>query len=174
MEKTFKDCRVVLGTRQPKSLRQHLIRSKFTRSKIVRVTKTGLYHCRRCKYHRIGYVQSCKGFTFGKDSHYKWEYRRSFTCNSRNVIYILVCKRCWKFYIGETKNLKPRTRKHISDIKHPKNSYCRTLAEHLRKCSPRAPQFRIFPIFYVEDRARRKFIEKRLILRFQPPLNVDG
>ena len=64
----------------------------------------------------------------------------------------LVCKRCWKFYIGETKNLKPRTRKHISDIKHPKNSYCRTLAEHLRKCSPRAPQFKIFPIFYVEDR----------------------
>ena len=174
MKKTFKDSRVVLGTRQPKSLRQHLIRSKFTRSKIVRVTRTGLYYCRGCKYHRIGYVQSCKGFTFGKDSQYKWEYKRSFTCNSRNVIYILVCKRCWKFYIGETKNLKPRTRKHISDIKHPKNSYCRTLAEHLRKCSPRAPQFKIFPIFHVEDRARRKFIEKRLILRFKPPLNVDG
>ena len=175
MKKTFKDTRVVLGTRQSKSLRQMLIRSKFSRSKPVRIVKrTGLYFCRGCKYHRIGYIRSCKGFTFGKNSQFKWEYRRSFSCASKNVIYVLICKRCWKFYLGETKDLKPRVRKHISDIKHPKNSYCRVLAEHLRKCSPLAPQFTIFPFLYVEDRARRKFIEKRLIACYRPPLNVDG
>ena len=176
MKKTFKDCRVILGTRQPKPLRQSLIRSKFTRSKpICHKKNPGLYNCRRnCKYHRTGYVRYCKGFSFGKDRQFKWEYTRLFSCDSKNVIYILICKSCWRFYIGETSDLKPRIRKHVSDIKHPKNSYCRVLAEHLRKCSPLTPQFNIFPFLYVDNQARRRFIEKRLILRFQPPLNADG
>ena len=175
MKKTFGNCRVIVGTRQPKSLRQHLIRSKFSRTKKKIVRKIpGLYACRSCKYHRLGYIRPCKIFHFGKDNVFHWEYRRHFTCNAKNVIYILKCKHCWRFYIGETNDLKPRTRKHKSDVKHPKNSNCRVLAEHLRSCHPVGPSFNIFPIMYVDDRSKRKFIEKRLIMYFQPPLNVDG
>ena len=175
MRRVFKDSRIIIGTRQPKSLRQFLIRSKFSRTKNRRkTTQPGLFNCYGCKYHRTGFIKKCKSFVFGKRNQFYWEYRNHFDCNSTNVIYVLKCRRCWKFYIGETKDLKKRTRKHKSDIKHPRNSYCRALAEHLRTCSPVSPQFHIFPILYVKEQGKRRFIEKRMILQFEPPLNLDG
>ena len=173
MKRAFKGCRVITGTRQPKSLRQLLVRSKFSFVRKKKVKQSGLFNCRRgCKYHRTGYIKACQGFTFGKRNQFSWKYTRFFTCDCTNVIYVLKCRKCWRFYIGETKNFKKRVRKHKSDINCPKNSYCRELAEHLRSCSS-SPHFHIFPILYVEDRARRRFIEKRLIQQFQPPLNGD-
>ena len=174
MKNTFKNTKVVIGTRQPKALRNHLIKSKFSKSKITPPKKTsGLFNCRGCKYHRMGYVRACKGFTFGKKNQFQWVYTRYFNCDSKNVIYVLRCKWCWKFYIGETADLKKRIRKHKSDIKHPKNSFCKVLGDHLRKCSP-SPAFIIFPMYYVDEQSRRKFIEKRLINQYKPPLNLDG
>ena len=140
---------------------------------VPRKTSPGLFRCKNCKYHRLGYIQPCSSFSFGKNGKFLWEYRRCFSCNSKNVIYILKCRGCWRFYIGETKDLKPRTRKHKSDIKHPKNSFCRVLSEHLRSCS-RAPHFSIYPVLYVDNQQRRRFIEKRLIQQYQPTLNVDS
>ena len=174
VKKTFKDCRVVIGTRQPKALRRLLIKSRFTRSRIVtRKVSPGLFGCKGCKYHRLGYIRPCKSFTFGKDGKFLWEYRRYFTCNSKNVIYILKCRGCWRFYIGETKDLKQRTRKHKSDVKLPRNSFCRALSEHLRTCS-HAPHFSIYPVLFVDNQQRRRFIEKRLIQQYQPSLNLDN
>ena len=173
MRRAFKDCRVIFGTRQPKSLRKHLIRSKFSFVKKRTTRHSGLFNCRGCKYDRSGFLRACQGFTFGKNNEFHWEYRRFFNCDSCNVIYILKCRHCWKFYIGETCHLKKRTRKHKSDVYHPQNSNCRVLSEHLRKCSS-SPHFQIFPILYVDDKHRRRFIEKRLIKQFQPPLNGDG
>ena len=174
MKKVFKKSRVVFGTRQPKSLRKSFVRSKFSFAKQKKKV-SGLFNCQReCKYHKQGYITPCLTFNFGKKQEFSWVYRRSFDCNAKNVIYVLVCRKCWKFYIGETKDLKKRTRKHKSDIFLPKNSNCRELAEHLRSCSPSAPQFRIFPILYVDDRSKRRFLEGRLIRQFRPPLNGDG
>ena len=34
--------------------------------------------------------------------------------------------------------------------------------------------FYIYPFYHVEDRQRRRFIEKRFIARFKPPLNLGG
>jgi hypothetical protein len=39
------------------------------------------------------------------------------SCNSVNVIYILKCKLCNKFYIGQTNNLKNRINSHLYSIK---------------------------------------------------------
>ena len=174
MKRVFKDCRVIFGTRQPKSLRRLFVRSKFSFKKPRKQKQSGLFNCRRgCKYHRQGYIKPCLFFAFGKRNEFFWEYRRFFDCDSKNVIYVVVCRKCGKFYIGETGDLKVRTRKHKSDISHPKNSYCRELSEHLRSCSS-SPHFRIFPILYVEDRNKRRFIESRLIKQYRPPLNGDG
>ena len=177
MNRVFKNARVIVGTRQPKSLRQLLIRSKFSLNNFKtreKVAQPGLFNCRGCKYHRLGFIKRCQRFSFGKRNQFVWEYRRRFNCSSTNVIYILKCRRCWKFYIGETKDLKKRTRKHKSDVFHPKNSYCRVLSEHLRRCSFASPHFQIFPIMYVKEQSKRRFIEKRLIAQYNPPLNIDG
>ena len=174
MRRVFNNSRVVFGTRQPDSLRKSLVRSKFT---LVKQKKkvSGLFICRQgCTYHTHGYIRPCLNFRFGRKQEFLWEYRRFFDCNAKNVIYVLICRKCWRFYIGETCDLKKRTRKHKSDIRHPKNSNCRELAEHLRACSRSSPEFRIFPMYYVDDRDKRRFLESRLIKQFRPPLNRDG
>lgn len=177
LKKAFSNCTVVMGTRQPKSLRQYLIRSKFSSSlkKVVR-NKVGLFKCKKvCKYHRIGYVKPCKSFKFGKSKEFHWIYRRYFDCDSKNAIYILICANCWKFYVGESGDVKKRIRKHKSDVHKIHNSNCKTLSLHLRKCSKlREPFFYIYPLYYVDDRQRRRFIEKRFIQYYNPPLNRDS
>ena len=149
------------------------VRHEF-RTKVNKNTSESILTCKGCINHRNGYVKRCTFFKFGKKDKFSWNYTRFFSCDSKNVIYILICRTCWMFYIGETKNLKPRTRKHRSDVLHPKNTYCKKLSAHLRKCSKMiGPYFLIYPVFYVADQSRRRFIEKRFIARFRPPLNGD-
>ena len=38
-------------------------------------------------------------------------------CDSKSVIYILICKTCGNFYLGQTQDFKQRTAKHKSDVK---------------------------------------------------------
>ena len=163
MKQAFGQHKVILGTRQPRSLRSFLVSSR------------GLRHCTGiCKYHELGYVIKCLTFTFGLHDKFTWVYNRLFNCNSLNVIYVLKCNNCWRFYIGETHDLKERTRLHISNVNLPDNANCRILSHHLHTCSKLAhPYFTIYPIYYVEDRQRRRFIEKRFIKRYKPPLNGD-
>ena len=59
---------------------------------------------------------------------------------------------------AKTSDSKQRIRKHKSDIKHPQNSNCRALAEHLRSCNSRNPGFCFYPIYNMKDRQRRRFV----------------
>ena len=172
--KAFRDCRIVISSRQPKCLRNYLISSKFSSRPPTRKNSSGLFQCKNCVYHHTGFVKPCKSFSFGKDNEFRWEYRRFFNCESTNVIYLLKCANCWMFYVGETKDLKSRISKHKSDVKNLQNTNCVKLALHLRICSKlRTPFFRIFPFFYVDDQQRRRFIEKRFIKDYNAPLNED-
>ena len=176
-KKAFFKSQIVVGSRQPSSLRNILVIPKCsTKTNEEKWKKpSGLFTCNRCINHHKGYVKRCTFFKFGKKGKFSWNYTRFFNCDSENVIYILICRTCWKFYIGETKKLKPRTRKHRSDVLLPQNTFCKKLSAHLRKCSKmKGPYFNIYPVFYVADQARRRFIEKRFIARFRPPLNGDS
>ena len=176
MKKAFTNCKVVMGTRQPKSLRNFLIRSKFSsQPKRIEKKSCGLFNCRSCIYHNRGYIQECTFFRFGKYKQFIWKYNRRFDCDSKNVIYVLICNHCWEFYIGETQDLKERIHKHKSDVYHTLNSNCKKLSTHLRRCSNlREPFFNIYPIYFVEGQQRRRFIEKRFIYYYKPPLNSDS
>ena len=174
IKKALGNHRVVLGTRQPPSLRSLLTRSRFSKSRpMPRTREVGLKLCSGvCKYHRLGYLMECTSFRFGKT--WVWNYTRSFDCNSRNVIYVVQCSNCWQFYIGETDDLKKRTRLHMSNTNHPGNSNCKKLSSHLKVCSKLVhPYFKMFPFYYVDDRQERRFMEKRFIQRYCPPLNSD-
>ena len=60
-----------------------------------------------------------------------WTYKNYFSCDSKDVIYILVCKTCDNFYLGQTQDFKQRTAKHKSDVKNLHNSTCRICSEHV-------------------------------------------
>ena len=85
-----------------------------------------------------------------------WHYRRFFSCDSKDVLYVLICNNCDFFYIGQTEELKLRTRKQKSDVIHPNNRNSKKCSEHLRTCSKmKEPYFNIYPFLYEENKDLR-------------------
>ena len=176
MKETFNKYKVMCTHRQPKSLRNLLIKSRFDWiTPAAPHREVGLFSCDSCVYCKEGLLETCKEVRFGQYGQYIWRYTRKFTCNSVNIIYLVICGSCWEYYIGQTKDGKKRVRKHKSDVFNPQNSYCREFCDHVRKCSkPGKPLFKFYPLFYEDDENKRRFMEKRFILRFKPPLNRDS
>ena len=104
----------------------------------------GLFTCTDCIYHKNGYIKPCKSFNFNltNGKSVTWNYNKFFDCDSKDVLYILICNNCDYFYLGKTTDFKQRIRKHKSDVKHLQNSTCRECAEHLRDCAKIEPFFR--------------------------------
>ena len=156
---------------KPPLLRNLFVQSRFDLQKQTVPNKViGLFPCSSCIFCTGGYISACTSFKFGKFNEFTWNYNRKFTCDSANVIYILICGKCWEFYIGQTQKTKTRAYKHKSDGRHPHNSNCRVLAHHLHNHSE---FFKLYPIWYEDDKRKREFIEKQFIARYDPPLNRD-
>ena len=69
-------------------------------------------------------------------------------CTSENVIYILRCDSCQKYYIGKTTNqLSIRLNVHRNHIKNPEYSIL-PVSEHLRNCGEK---YSISILFKCED-----------------------
>ena len=64
-----------------------------------------------------------------------WTYNSYFSCDSKDVIIILICKTCDNFYLGQTQDFKQKATKHKSDVKNPHNSNCRICSEHPKDCN---------------------------------------
>ena len=101
-----------------------LVRAKFQTKAIVKSPKPlGLFLCGNFVYHKAGYIIPCSSFSFkltnGKTI--TWTYKNYFSCDSKDVIYILICKTCNNFYLGQTQDFKQRTAKHKSDVRNPHN-----------------------------------------------------
>ena len=114
-----------------------LVTAKFDlHPKLANRKPNGLFSCMDCIYHKNGYIKPCKSFTFklrnGKFA--TWNYNKFFDCDSKDILYILICNYCDYFYLGKTIDFKQEIRKPKSDVKHPSNSTCRECTEHLRDC----------------------------------------
>ena len=75
--------------------------------------------------------------------------------------------------LDKLQDFKQRTAKHKSDVKSSHNSTSRICSEHLRDCHQTEPYFQIFPFCYETNTALREYKEKRYILRWKPPLNLN-
>ena len=100
-----------------------------------------------------------------------WHYKRFINVLYTDVLYLLICNNYDFFYIGQTEELKQRTRKHKSDVIHPNNSYCKKCSEHLRACSNmKEPYLNIYPFLFEENKYLREFKERRHIMNRQSQL----
>ena len=134
----------------------------------------GLVPCNRCKFCQGGYIVPCTGFSFlsADGKLIEWTYNRLFSCNSINILYVLICRLCPENYLGKSDSTKRRVSKHKSDVFKPENSNCRVCTDHLASCSKLVePFFRFYPFFYVDDPGLRHFMERRFINSFKPTLN---
>ena len=133
------------------------------------------FPCTDCIYDKNGYIKASKSFTF-KLTDWKsvtWNYNKFFDYNSKDVLYILIYNHCEYFSLRKTIEFKQRIRKHKSDVKHPQNSTCRECAEHLRDCAKFEPFFQIYPFYHEKDHYLRDYKEKRFIIKWKPPLNIN-
>ena len=150
-----------------------LVRAKFETKTIPTSPKlTELFLCSNCVYHKSEYMIPCSSFWFkltdGKTI--TWTYKTYFSCDSKDVIYILICRNSNNFYLRQTQDFKQRTAKHKSDVKILHNSTCRICSEHLRNCNQAEPFFQIFLFYYETNTSLREYKEKGYILRLKPSL----
>jgi len=139
---------------------------KITLSKRYRTKKCLENSCKICK------------FIYAKDyikvDEAKIKLLANATCNTKNIIYIIFCKRCSIFYIGESsKSLKERTMQHINNILKfiPYKKYeNKEVAKHFRTKSHKLSDFKVC-VFRkdLENNEIRKNLEMDLVNR----LNIN-
>ena len=94
LKQCFQNTTVQLATNQPKNLRKIVTKAKLEKNPLPPpVKEVGFLLCNDCVYHRCGYFKLCKSFEFklNNKSMILWHYNRYFKCDSKNVIYILMC-----------------------------------------------------------------------------------
>ena len=164
---------MLLSTRQPPNFRKLLTTVKSERLPIPKQLKQVRFvPCANCIYRENGYFKECLSFSFkSKNKLLTWHYKR-FSFDSKDVLYVLISNNSAFFYMGQTDELKQRTRKHKSDAIHPNNSNCKKCSEHVRTCSKmKEPYFNIYPFLYEENKYLLEFKERRYIMNWEPQLN---
>ena len=120
---------------------------------------------RRCKVCEI--LIEGKVFKF-KNCHTEFEVKRNFTCNSKNVVYVIQCDRCKEEYIGSTQQLNHRVALHKSNIKIPQNRIL-FVSKHIYECSN--GHFHIMPLYQSDNYSLLTIKEQYFIDKFKPSLN---
>ena len=108
LQKAFNDKKLRFTTRQPKKLRNLLVQIKFETKTIPKSPKlTGLFLCSNCVYYKAGYIIPCllRSFKLTNGKTITWTYKSYFSCDSKGVIYILICKSCDNFHIAKNSRL---------------------------------------------------------------------
>ncbi|KAJ8018211.1 hypothetical protein HOLleu_43926 [Holothuria leucospilota] len=94
--------------------------------------------------------------------------KTNFTCESKNVVYVLNCSNCNDQYIGSTKNFANRVTLHRS---HIKNECYRILevSKHIHTCGKN--NFRILPFYQCSNENQLLIKENYFICKYKPSLN---
>ena len=103
----------LLAYRRQRNIKDFIIRAKIY-SKHDKRKISGMKKCNKpCAM--CPYISEVKVI---KNKHFKWEIRDSVNCDTKNVIYLINCKKenCDMHYIGETQDLKLRFSNHKSYV----------------------------------------------------------
>ena len=161
----FKNYRLIDSKRQAPSLEKLLCNSHFSSQENKHKASNCGKHCFCCDYIREG--ESYKFLNFEKEFLLKY----TFTCESTNLIYVVICDGCKEEYIGQTGGqLKDRLRIYRQHIRQPEYQQIK-VEGHLRNCGK--GYFKIFPFFKVKEKNKllRESYENHFIQRFKPSLN---
>ena len=150
----FEKCNIILSNRQPKNLLKILSKAKFTSEpheagNDVLISKCNDSRCNICKM----YMQFVNSFILSNGQ--TWTIKCRMNCNSKNVIYFLLCNRCEEVtYIGKTNNIRNRTNQHISTCRTGEGSD--KFDQHVYHCKGTKqmhsePYFKLYPMLKLDD-----------------------
>ena len=114
----------------------------------------GKTRCKTCDHIQLGN-------TIKKDQ-VRYQIRGSFTCLSRNVIYLLTCSICEKRYIGETEQtLNGRCRGHESNMRSNNDNIVST---HYKQYNPTSEDYIVTAIEKETDYNKRLRLEEACMI----------
>lgn len=163
--------KIINSRRQPNSLKQMLVKSRYTsdnpNSPSPMVKKCGRSNCGTCEYLLEGSSVVFKnGFQFN--------IKYNMTCATSNLIYVLICNGCGEQYIGETgRTLRNRVALHKNQINTQKYRHLK-VSKHVHNCARQhTEKFKIFPFYKVNDKDTiwRRNKEDYFVKLFKPHLN---
>ena len=163
-----KDSKLIQAKRQSNNLKKILTKAEFT-SKKPGVYKCGDKRCECCNYLLLE-----DSYTF-KHVNKTFKLKSTMSCDSSNLVYVIICTTCGEEYIGETgKNntkLRDRVRVYRQHIRQPQYQMLQVEA-HLRECG--GGKFKIFPLLQIrsDNSDLRKAYEKSFIDKFKVTLNA--
>ena len=164
----FKDIKLVHGKRQAPNLKNILTKATFGNNTTVGVFKCNDKRCKCCENHILN-----DNYTF-KNTNKNFKIKSKMTCDSSNLVYVVICPTCREEYIGETginkTTLRDRVRVYRQHILQPQYQKLK-VEEHLRSCGK--GQFKIFPFLQLQkqDTNLRRTIEENFINSFKTALN---
>ena len=159
--------KIIHGKKQPPNLKRLLTRTNKFQKREKGVKKCGNDRCGLCKYRNLiegKELELSNGLTI--KAHHE------ISCDSKNLVYCVLCPKCKEFYIGECKKLRPRMNLHRSHS-DPENRSQPPLQvnRHLKRCAH--GHFKVFPFFIVptEHQISREAYEKYFQKKFKPTLH---
>ena len=163
MSKALEKFKFINSKRQAKNLRRILCNSRFRNTNTYSIQKCSDRRCGTCPYIKEGSI-----FKIGSRD---FKVKNNMSCDSKNLIYCIICGGCEEFYIGETgSTLRTRIRIHKQHINQPEYRKIK-LSEHLDKCGN--GHFSVIPIYklYTNSVLGRREKEKHFIRLLRPTLN---
>ena len=159
-KKLFSQKRVIQALKQPPNILRQVTSAKYIRNNatIPRIPN-GIYGCTdaRCKIHALYLIQCTQ---FPVDNGEIWHVPCHITCNSKNVLYYLVCAGCNTFsYVGKTNDLRKRTNCHISCSKSGKTSDIFDTHVYNCKIDHAEPLFKLYALLKVNDYEKMRVYE---------------
>ena len=126
----FENLRVIKSKRQAPNLKKILIKTEFSQ-KQVGVFKCPDKRCECCASLLLG-----NSYTFKNDDK-TFNLKAHFSCDSSNLLYIVICPTCGETGVGKTK-LRDRVRVYRQHIRQPEYQKLK-VEEHLRMCAEGTP-----------------------------------
>jgi len=157
------DFKLIAAYKNPKNLRQHLVRSKINTdtnlennhsTQNLGYTQCNSIRCKTCRIH----ATSSKSFTSSHNQS-RHQITHTLTCTTTNIIYLITCNRCNKQYVGETgRSLAQRLTDHRSNIKNHKPT---PIALHFNSSHHNLHDLKAIAIAKIADNDRATAIRKR-------------
>ena len=173
----FQGAKFIQSMKQPKNLLQLLSNSRFITAETSNDHRKpkGIFHCDHggCKICKL-YLQKCSSFMTSNGS--VWDVKCFANCQSKNVLYFLVCDFCNSTsYTGKTDDMRNRTNGHISKCRKGVSS--NKFDVHVHNCAKakktvmREPFFKAYIFMVVNDYNKLLNLERKLHLAGHDTMN---
>ena len=163
----FENLRVIKSKRQAPNLKRILTKAEFSQKQV------GVYKCPGKIYECCASLLLGNSYTF-KNVHKTFNLKTYFSCDSYNLLYIIICPTCGEEYTGETgigkTKLRDRVRVYRQHIRQPEYQKLK-VEEHLRTCGKGT--FKIFPLLQMRSSEidLRRSYERNFMKKYKTKLN---